>query len=509
MDGLELNLFKSENATHKKKTIGKSKKKFLKKKLNQSKRGAKDKSKTKKKAADKKEIDQNKEISTIQDEFSSGLEVKKVAKPTEKRQDAGKRVPVQRLASKKDPAKKSGGSKATTKSEQLKNKPAKKEHQASPTNESIRPAKSTNPIVESVRPSTSSAAPNNLAISMINDEFSDGLTGLNPRPSLKRKSDEDEHRSGRQLKRPNHQPNQQQDRRSERPPQRHCPNNLSAEELKSDFNKMFSSKGKIQRLAGEEAPNRSKFESSGQRFRRDEQQPRERVRERARDRNEFISNCFESNPEIPEVRLRTLAEENKEGVFQAEDESFDSLKDRIHPHLISCLAARQGITKMTNVQSKSIPVILDGFDCLVKSVTGSGKTLAYVIPIIQRLQAKEPKISRNDGIYALIIVPTRELVMQCYSLLESLCKVGEQHEHISFLHLADPLIHLSLAGLHIHRTLLSDGRREQALRKKPNPKRHQHSGIHTRSTAGSRCNYQKFAFGQNRNAGHRRGGSNV
>ena len=172
-----------------------------------------------------------------------------------------------------------------------------------------------------------------------------------------------------------------------------------------------------------------KFERSERRPRRDEQ-PRA---ERARERNEFISNCFESNPEIPVIRLKNLAEENKEGVFRIEDESFDSLNDRIHPHLIACLAARQGITKMTNVQSKSIPVILDEFDCLVKSVTGSGKTLAYIIPIIQRLQAKTPKISRNDGIYALIIVPTRELVMQCYGILESLCKVSTDEQQQKLL----------------------------------------------------------------------------
>ena len=430
MDGLELNLFKSENVIRKKKTVGKSKKKFLKKKLNQNKRGSKDKAKNKKKTADKKEINQSKEISTIQDEFSSGLEDKKVANQRDGKRPAER--PVQRPTKKsaQKPAKNDlktndSESKAINRREQFKKKVDKSKKEPSQTKPLDRPAKPT----EHLEPvaSTSTATPNNLAISMINDEFSDGLTDLNPRASVKRKFNEDERvRLPKKLNRP-----QERDHRSERP---HQKNNLSAEELKNDFNKMFSSKGKKERLENQEGPNRlsragGKFERSERRPRRDEQ-PRA---ERARERNEFISNCFESNPEIPVIRLKNLAEENKEGVFRIEDESFDSLNDRIHPHLIACLAARQGITKMTNVQSKSIPVILDEFDCLVKSVTGSGKTLAYIIPIIQRLQAKTPKISRNDGIYALIIVPTRELVMQCYGILESLCKVSTDEQQQKLL----------------------------------------------------------------------------
>ena len=38
---------------------------------------------------------------------------------------------------------------------------------------------------------------------------------------------------------------------------------------------------------------------------------------------------------------------------------------------------------MTEAQSRTIPVLLDKKDALVKSQTGSGKTLAYAIPIVQ------------------------------------------------------------------------------------------------------------------------------
>ena len=76
---------------------------------------------------------------------------------------------------------------------------------------------------------------------------------------------------------------------------------------------------------------------------------------------------------------------------------------------------------MTAIQAESIPKILLRTDCLIKSVTGSGKTLAILIPLIQMLQAIEPKINRQDGTYAMIVLPTRELVQQFYEPLSLLC----------------------------------------------------------------------------------------
>lgn len=76
---------------------------------------------------------------------------------------------------------------------------------------------------------------------------------------------------------------------------------------------------------------------------------------------------------------------------------------------------------MTTVQSEAIPKILTGKDCLIKSVTGSGKTLAILIPLVQILQALDPPITRDEGMVALIILPTRELVVQFYEPLVLLC----------------------------------------------------------------------------------------
>ena len=77
--------------------------------------------------------------------------------------------------------------------------------------------------------------------------------------------------------------------------------------------------------------------------------------------------------------------------------------------------------KLTLVQNLSLPLITAGFDCLIKSQTGSGKTLAYGIPLVQQLAAVEPKIERSRGTYAIIICPTRELVVQSYEWFSKLC----------------------------------------------------------------------------------------
>ena len=59
---------------------------------------------------------------------------------------------------------------------------------------------------------------------------------------------------------------------------------------------------------------------------------------------------------------------------------------------------------------------------LVNSPTGTGKTLAYAIPIIHDLQALSPPVKRADGPYALIILPTRELVLQSLEVINKLVK---------------------------------------------------------------------------------------
>lgn len=64
--------------------------------------------------------------------------------------------------------------------------------------------------------------------------------------------------------------------------------------------------------------------------------------------------------------------------------------------------------KMTDIQASSIPVSLKGKDVLGAARTGSGKTLAFLIPTLEILHRR--RWGPQDGLGALIISPTRELV---------------------------------------------------------------------------------------------------
>ncbi len=69
----------------------------------------------------------------------------------------------------------------------------------------------------------------------------------------------------------------------------------------------------------------------------------------------------------------------------------------------------------TPVQSKAIPVLLDGRDLLGCAQTGTGKTAAFALPILQRL-SDHPRKPSTRGPRALVLAPTRELAAQ---ILES------------------------------------------------------------------------------------------
>ena len=78
---------------------------------------------------------------------------------------------------------------------------------------------------------------------------------------------------------------------------------------------------------------------------------------------------------------------------------------------------------MTEIQRCSIPHGLAGRDILGASKTGSGKTLSYLIPIIEKLYTN--KFTALDGTGAIILLPTRELAIQVFEVLNS---ISEKHE---------------------------------------------------------------------------------
>ena len=67
---------------------------------------------------------------------------------------------------------------------------------------------------------------------------------------------------------------------------------------------------------------------------------------------------------------------------------------------------RSGYTEPTPIQSRTIPLLLEGHDVLGQAQTGTGKTAAFALPLLQRIDAnlRRPQV--------LVLTPTRELAMQ-------------------------------------------------------------------------------------------------
>lgn len=88
--------------------------------------------------------------------------------------------------------------------------------------------------------------------------------------------------------------------------------------------------------------------------------------------------------------------------------SFDTLG--LSAELLRAVA-EQGYSEPTPVQSKAIPVILEGSDILAGAQTGTGKTAGFTLPLLQRLSDSTSGNGRRV-VRALILTPTRELAAQ-------------------------------------------------------------------------------------------------
>lgn len=87
------------------------------------------------------------------------------------------------------------------------------------------------------------------------------------------------------------------------------------------------------------------------------------------------------------------------------------------PKALQSALDQQNITEPTPIQLKSFSPILSGRDIMGIAQTGTGKTLAYLLPIL-----KEYKYSKTNQPKIVILVPTRELVVQVTEVLEKLTK---------------------------------------------------------------------------------------
>ncbi|KAJ3859571.1 ATP-dependent RNA helicase dbp9 [Lentinula novae-zelandiae] len=108
--------------------------------------------------------------------------------------------------------------------------------------------------------------------------------------------------------------------------------------------------------------------------------------------------------------------------------TFSSFSHLLDARLLRALAD-MGFARPTLVQSKAIPLALEGRDILARARTGSGKTAAYCIPVVQKILSTKSALDLEDlsrqATRCIILVPTRELSEQVSSYLKGLCKYCE------------------------------------------------------------------------------------
>lgn len=90
--------------------------------------------------------------------------------------------------------------------------------------------------------------------------------------------------------------------------------------------------------------------------------------------------------------------------------NFKDLK--LHPYLLEAIEER-GYTEPSEIQKEAIPIVQSGRDLLASSQTGTGKTASFALPILNAILKKEALAEGGKPeVHALILAPTRELVIQ-------------------------------------------------------------------------------------------------
>lgn len=75
-----------------------------------------------------------------------------------------------------------------------------------------------------------------------------------------------------------------------------------------------------------------------------------------------------------------------------------------------------GFENMTPIQSRAIPVFMEGRDVIGQAQTGTGKTAAFGIPMLQQIEEEDRSLQ------GIILCPTRELAMQAAEELRRFAK---------------------------------------------------------------------------------------
>ncbi|XP_015115282.1 probable ATP-dependent RNA helicase DDX10 [Diachasma alloeum] len=134
---------------------------------------------------------------------------------------------------------------------------------------------------------------------------------------------------------------------------------------------------------------------------------------------------FKKKQKTPESKIIEELQARYETIDEPNIKTFEDLP--LSSQLLKALKEHNFI-EPTDIQKQSIGLALRGNDILGAAKTGSGKTLAFLIPVIELLYCQQ--WSRELGLGALIITPTRELA---YQIFETLKKIAKYHRLTSGL----------------------------------------------------------------------------
>lgn len=147
-----------------------------------------------------------------------------------------------------------------------------------------------------------------------------------------------------------------------------------------------------------------------------------RAKNDALDANTFVSSLFSSNPEpTKSINISDAKQLEASNAPMSDSITFEALG--IDARLSEYLSDKMRLKTPTKIQRAVIPKLLNSEqDLFIQAQTGSGKTLSFCLPIFHALMNLSKPITRESGLFAIILAPSRELASQIYSVLEQLNK---------------------------------------------------------------------------------------
>lgn len=129
----------------------------------------------------------------------------------------------------------------------------------------------------------------------------------------------------------------------------------------------------------------------------------------------------EPSPEPVKATSAEPAEEEKVETAKVEAPKVAFSEFDLQPALAKAIE-KMGFTHCTPIQAQSLRYTLRGYDVTGKAQTGTGKTAAFLITLINDMLKNPIKEQRYAGEpRAIVLAPTRELVIQIASDADNLC----------------------------------------------------------------------------------------